>query len=62
MLEYQELMRQKIDKAARELMRELDDKMRHDMISARIYYEDRKAGEVWLRMHMKPKEEDDVKL
>ena len=42
------------------IKKEVEEQIEHDMIGARIYYEDRKAGEAWLRMHMKPKEENDV--
>ena len=47
---YEEIVNRKLIEAAQELTRELDAEMRHDMIGARIYYEDREAGERWLRM------------
>ena len=49
---YEEYVNQKLIEAAQELTRELDAEMRHDMIGARIYYEDREAGERWIRKEM----------
>lgn len=50
----EEALKQKVSEAEREMMRsmsqEIDAESQRDMIGARIYYENREAGERWLRM------------
>ncbi len=53
-------LRQKVSEAAEQLMKsisqEIDAELQRDMIGARIYYEDREAGERWLRMEAQKQE------
>ena len=50
----EETLKQKVSEAAEQLMKstsqEIDAESQRDMIGARIYYENREAGERWLRM------------
>ncbi len=50
----EETLKQKVSEAAEQLMKstsqEIDAELQRDMIGARIYYENREAGERWLRM------------
>lgn len=52
MSDYSELVQKKLVKATEELMRDIESEIGRDMIGARIYYENREAGERWIRKEM----------